>query len=252
MMVGVTMGTWFPTGQMSGAKFDVSLTIPCKIGEQDEVGDFATDWVDKRLGKLVRYVPYPVVAGFLAATGWLMLAGAIRMTTGVTLSWTTLPSLVEPQSASLLGVTIIWAAALWLLTARIKHALVLPLALVAAIILADLVLSIVDLPADTVAASGLMFSVPGGHAAFPASGRGGRPRCDARSHDRVRRTLRYAADSYPGRLGIEPRGQHGVGFDRSRRRTDSSARPHRGRGPRSRPPAHLWWIHRRGRWPAGP
>ena len=45
---------------------------------------FLLGW--RRLGKLVRFIPYPVVAGFLAATGWLMLSGAVSMTTGVTLS----------------------------------------------------------------------------------------------------------------------------------------------------------------------
>ena len=34
---------------------------------------FALGW--KRLGKLIRFVPYPVVAGFLAATGWLIVSG---------------------------------------------------------------------------------------------------------------------------------------------------------------------------------
>jgi SulP family sulfate permease len=35
-----------------------------------------------RLGDLIRYIPFPVVAGFLAGSGWLLLAGAIRVMTG--------------------------------------------------------------------------------------------------------------------------------------------------------------------------
>src|ERR1700722_11681543 len=35
-----------------------------------------------RLGRAIRYVPYPVVGGFLGATGWLILLGAIRVITG--------------------------------------------------------------------------------------------------------------------------------------------------------------------------
>lgn len=34
------------------------------------------------LGRLIRYMPYPVVGGFLAGTGWLLLTGAITLTTG--------------------------------------------------------------------------------------------------------------------------------------------------------------------------
>lgn len=35
-----------------------------------------------RWGALLRFVPYFVVAGFMAATGWLLVAGALRMTRG--------------------------------------------------------------------------------------------------------------------------------------------------------------------------
>jgi sulfate permease, SulP family len=90
---------------------------------------FLLGW--KRLGKLIRFVPHPVVAGFLAATGWLIISGAIRMATGVPISRATLLSFAVPHTSLLLGTTVLWAA-LWLLTARIKGPLTLPLALVAA------------------------------------------------------------------------------------------------------------------------
>jgi sulfate permease, SulP family len=35
-----------------------------------------------RIGRAIRYVPYPVVGGFLGATGCLILLGAIRVITG--------------------------------------------------------------------------------------------------------------------------------------------------------------------------
>lgn len=37
------------------------------------------------LGNLVRYIPYPVVGGFLAGTGWLLTRGAIEVMAGQTL-----------------------------------------------------------------------------------------------------------------------------------------------------------------------
>ncbi|MCC7377703.1 MAG: SLC26A/SulP transporter family protein [Verrucomicrobiales bacterium] len=37
-----------------------------------------------RLGNLTRYIPYPVMGGFLAGSGWLLLVGAVRVSTGVT------------------------------------------------------------------------------------------------------------------------------------------------------------------------
>ena len=35
-----------------------------------------------RMGRAIRYVPYPVVGGFLGATGCLILLGAVRVITG--------------------------------------------------------------------------------------------------------------------------------------------------------------------------
>jgi SulP family sulfate permease len=119
---------------------------------------FLLGW--RRLGKLVRFVPYPVVAGFLAATGWLMVSGAVLMTTGLPLTLPTLPSFADRSTALLLGITALWAALLWLVTARWKHALVLPIALLAATLATHGVLALLALPEATIARSGLMFSVP--------------------------------------------------------------------------------------------
>jgi sulfate permease, SulP family len=43
-----------------------------------------------RMGRAIRYVPYPVVGGFLGATGCLILLGAIRVITGQRLQYATL------------------------------------------------------------------------------------------------------------------------------------------------------------------
>jgi SulP family sulfate permease len=125
---------------------------------------FLLGW--RRLGKLVRFIPYPVVAGFLAATGWLMLSGAVSMTTGVTLSWQSLPSLAERHTLIILATTVLWAATLWYLTTRWNHPLILPLALLAAIIATHAAFTVLPLPEELIAA--WMFSVPvGGQPVFP-------------------------------------------------------------------------------------
>ena len=36
----------------------------------------------KRAGRAIRFVPYPVIAGFLGASGWLILVGGMQLTTG--------------------------------------------------------------------------------------------------------------------------------------------------------------------------
>jgi SulP family sulfate permease len=34
-----------------------------------------------KLGNLIRYIPYPVIGGFLAGSGWLLVCGAFRVVT---------------------------------------------------------------------------------------------------------------------------------------------------------------------------
>ena len=47
-----------------------------------------------RLGNLMRYMPYPVVGGFLAGIGWLLVQGGVAIMTGVSLSFSELPLLL--------------------------------------------------------------------------------------------------------------------------------------------------------------
>lgn len=44
-----------------------------------------------KLGNLVRFIPYPVMAGFLAATGWLLVKGALNLMANLSLEWVPCP-----------------------------------------------------------------------------------------------------------------------------------------------------------------
>jgi len=59
----------------------------------------ALGWL--RLGSLIRYIPYPVIGGFLAGTGWLVASGALKTMTGVPLSLANLESLSLPETVLL-------------------------------------------------------------------------------------------------------------------------------------------------------
>jgi SulP family sulfate permease len=50
-----------------------------------------------KLGKLVRFVPYPVIGGFIAGTGWLLVKGSISVMTDTTLDLQNLYSLFQPS-----------------------------------------------------------------------------------------------------------------------------------------------------------
>ncbi len=49
-----------------------------------------------RLGNLVRFLPYPVIGGFLAATGWLLLAGGLGLMVTLPANFSELGVLFDP------------------------------------------------------------------------------------------------------------------------------------------------------------
>ena len=48
-----------------------------------------------KAGRWIRFVPYPVIAGFMAASGWLLASGGIRLATGTRLSLDLLKQLAD-------------------------------------------------------------------------------------------------------------------------------------------------------------
>jgi SulP family sulfate permease len=67
------------------------------------------------LGVLVRYLPYPVIAGFLAGTGWFLFVGGLEITADASLSlnalgrFTSTEILIRWLPALLAGVLFYWA-----------------------------------------------------------------------------------------------------------------------------------------------
>ncbi|MBV9518670.1 MAG: SLC26A/SulP transporter family protein [Hyphomicrobiales bacterium] len=118
-----------------------------------------------RAGKLGRFVPYPVLAGFMGATGWLMVTGAIRMVTNVPLELRSLAAFAQPREGLLLAALLGWTTILWIVTRRIKHPLVLPAALILASLTTDLALPLFGVSSAQAHAKGILFSI--GNAGWP-------------------------------------------------------------------------------------
>lgn len=51
-----------------------------------------------RLGQRIRFVPYPVIGGFMAGTGWLLLEGFFQVTADLPLTLSSLPALIRPEA----------------------------------------------------------------------------------------------------------------------------------------------------------
>ena len=88
-----------------------------------------------KLGNLVRYIPYPVVGGFLAGTGWLLTRGAIEVMAGQTLSIEALRSLTQPEMLLRWLPGTIFAVIVLIILRKINHFLVWPCIILSAVIL---------------------------------------------------------------------------------------------------------------------
>lgn len=75
-----------------------------------------------QLGSFIRYFPYPVVGGFLAGTGWVMLVGAIRVLTQLDPSW----ALLQPAFLLRWLPSLIFAFIIREMMRRSRHPLIVP------------------------------------------------------------------------------------------------------------------------------
>ena len=119
--------TGIAAGWSPGDKSGLLATIVMLVAVATVVAGIVTYFFGAfRLGFLARFIPYPVVGGFLAATGYLLAVGAIGMGLGETVHLLHPPTLFADGAAIrwvpwfLLGVALAVAAT------RIKSELLLP------------------------------------------------------------------------------------------------------------------------------
>jgi SulP family sulfate permease len=86
-----------------------------------------------RLGFLARFIPYPVIGGFLAATGYLLLTGAIGLGLGARVTIWTLAPLLEPATLVLWLPWILIGGGIAIAARWIRSDLLLPLVLALAL-----------------------------------------------------------------------------------------------------------------------
>jgi SulP family sulfate permease len=80
-----------------------------------------------KLGNLVRFIPYPVLGGFLAATGWLLFTGGIQVSTGLAFKIANIGSFIQNVDAVPLMLGLIFGLGLLFMTTRYsKNALITP------------------------------------------------------------------------------------------------------------------------------
>ena len=93
-----------------------------------------------KLSRLVRFIPYPVVGGFVAGTGWLLAKGGIGVLLGSSPDMASLGMLFTPQNLLLWVPGFLFGVIVLIASRRSKHFLTYPALLAGAILLFYLVL----------------------------------------------------------------------------------------------------------------
>jgi sulfate permease, SulP family len=113
-----------------------------------------------RMGRAIRYVPYPVVGGFLGATGFLILIGAIRVITGHRVQFATLDQFANLLTVSELSAACAMALVLYLTWHRSRTSFGLPVILIGGVIFAHVAFWLVGISSAEAQASGWTFQPP--------------------------------------------------------------------------------------------
>ncbi len=121
-----------------------------------------------RLSRFIRFIPFPVIGGFLAGSGWLILVGGIDAIAGAHFAGAPLALLSEPTMASRL----LSAAGLIAAIALVRRLsggwrLALPATIAAALALFNLVVWLAAIPHATLRAEHWLMALAPGHALWP-------------------------------------------------------------------------------------
>ena len=114
-----------------------------------------------RAGGAVRFIPFPVIGGFLAATGCLMIGGGVRVITGHRLALQGLDFFEDPAMLSKLGAAVAVALAITLVLRYSRSAFVVPGIVLLAIAVTQLALASSGVSLEQAETQGWVFSPPG-------------------------------------------------------------------------------------------
>ncbi len=113
-----------------------------------------------QLGKFIRFIPYPVIGGFMAGSGWLLLEGSFRLMTGISIHLNNLmsqaPLLLQPNLLIQWIPGVIFGTLLTVILPRYRHFLVLPLMLIFAFILYHGILLFTGISIEVAGNNGLL------------------------------------------------------------------------------------------------
>jgi SulP family sulfate permease len=113
-----------------------------------------------RLGRLIRFIPYPVIGGFLAGTGWLILLGGLGLVLARPATLSLFATVPEAEALKRLGLAAVFVCALAVARTRMSSPLAVPLVVMAALILFKLGTLASGATDEELHAAGWLLSLP--------------------------------------------------------------------------------------------
>jgi len=118
-----------------------------------------------RLAPLFRFMPYPLVGGFLAGLGWFLAKSSVAVASGIAMTWETLPALAEADTIQRWAPGVFLGVLLLVVVKVRPHYLILPGSAVLAAGICHATLFALDIPLAEARAAGILFAgIPAGSA----------------------------------------------------------------------------------------
>ena len=134
ILVGVTTGVATDIKAHGGASPVILATVLATIALSSIItGVLLYALGASRRSTVIQFLPFPVIGGFLAGTGYLILSGAFRMLTGDSLHWSTLGRLAALRWVEWLP-SVVVCATLLVVARRLRSVALLPIGLTAGLV----------------------------------------------------------------------------------------------------------------------
>lgn len=123
------------------ASFETFATVVVVMGTSTILTGFLLWWFDQfNPGRLVRYLPYPVIGGFMAGTGWLLFTGGFSVLNDGGIN----TALFSAESMLLWCPALLLAVVMLLATRLSTHPLAMPMIVLVALVLFYSVVAVVN------------------------------------------------------------------------------------------------------------
>lgn len=120
-----------------------------------------------RLGRVIRFVPYPVFGGFLAITGWYLFTGGLETIIGHRLDLEQFGAMTEPATALKVGAAIAFVIIVQTFNHRVASGAFLPFAVVWAVIGFNAVVALLGVSLQELGELGWVIRVPASGVQWP-------------------------------------------------------------------------------------